>query len=428
MYMPKPTRYDRRQNSAFQNICSVLLGLIATVALLSLVWCGYISYRQYVLDGDIDSNTKKLDFIIDQLDKFQLLVEKSQPNGYAPLDGDAIVPEIHLPPDLLEAAVYRGCWNAATNFPVITSSTGLDGEFFIVCTPGSTNINGNSEWNLYDIIIFDVGLVSWIRIDGGQNIITDTSAVGPNEVSIISDGLGPFFSLYKIAAGSDINITENGGALTITSTAAMINVTLQDSGPGSSLIINGIGPNLDIKTLVEGPGVTFIDDGVSLTINANSSAAELQNVNGNSGVLVSNDGLVVENPGTVSPFRLRALQANRGVVVTTFEDRIRLGMNLQYVRETIETTFVLGIDPVTGSNWVPSRTVPVSDIATCPSNQVALDCSCSCGGNSDFTTCAIRAQRKSFFNNRECFCIFEVIAIIPPPQTIIFYTEAICTA
>jgi len=428
MYMPTPTRYDRRQNSAIQNICSVLLGLIAGVALLSLAWCGYISYRQYVLDGDIDSNTKKLDFIIDQLDKFQLLVEKSEPNGYAPLDGDAIVPEIHLPPDLLESAVYRGCWNAATNFPVITSSTGLDGEFFIVCTPGSTTINGNSEWNLYDIIIFDVGLVSWIRIDGGQNIITDTSAVGPNEASIIADGFGPFFSLYKIAAGSDINITGDGDALTITSTAGLITVTLQDSGPGSSLIIDGIGPNLDIKTLVEGPGVTFIDDGVSLTINANSSGAELQNVNGNSGVLVSNDGLVVENPGTISPFRLRALQATRGIEVTTFEDRIRLRMNLQYVRETIQTTFNPGIDPVFGSNWVPSRTVPVVDTASCPSGQLALSCDCRCFGSSSTTTCAIRAQQKSFFNNRECLCIFDVIAVIPAPQTIIFYTEAICTA
>lgn len=58
---------------------------------------------------------------------------------------------------------YLGLWNANTNSPTITSSSGAAGNFYIVGTSGATTINGNSTWYQNDWIYF-TGTV-WERIN-----------------------------------------------------------------------------------------------------------------------------------------------------------------------------------------------------------------------------------------------------------------------
>jgi hypothetical protein len=40
------------------------------------------------------------------------------------------------------AVTYKGTWNASTNTPTLVSSTGTQGDYYVVNVAGSTNLDG----------------------------------------------------------------------------------------------------------------------------------------------------------------------------------------------------------------------------------------------------------------------------------------------
>jgi len=61
---------------------------------------------------------------------------------------------------------YQGTWNAATNTPAITSSTGTDGHYYVVGTLGNTTIDGATDWQAGDWIVFNGA--TWDKIDNNE--------------------------------------------------------------------------------------------------------------------------------------------------------------------------------------------------------------------------------------------------------------------
>ena len=62
---------------------------------------------------------------------------------------------------------FQGSWNASTNTPALASSTGTNGEFYIVSVAGTTDLNGITNWGIGDWAIFN-GTV-WQRVEGGAD-------------------------------------------------------------------------------------------------------------------------------------------------------------------------------------------------------------------------------------------------------------------
>lgn len=112
-------------------------------------------------------------------------------NGVAPLGADGKVPAANLP----ASGSYSGAWNATTNTPTITSSSGTNGQFYIVSVAGSTTIDGVSSWAANDQIRFNgtvwekipntnavtsvagkTGAVTLVPTDVGVNIGTNVQA------------------------------------------------------------------------------------------------------------------------------------------------------------------------------------------------------------------------------------------------------------
>jgi hypothetical protein len=60
---------------------------------------------------------------------------------------------------------YMGAWNALTNVPPLTSSIGVAGEYYIVSTAGTTNLNGITDWQVGDWAIFEGTSNEWQKID-----------------------------------------------------------------------------------------------------------------------------------------------------------------------------------------------------------------------------------------------------------------------
>ena len=94
---------------------------------------------------------------------------------------------------------YQGTWNANTNTPTITSGSGTAGYYYVVSVAGSTTIDGISDWNVGDWIIFNG--TAWDQVDntdavssvngftGAVNLaldnISDVSAASPTNAQLL---------------------------------------------------------------------------------------------------------------------------------------------------------------------------------------------------------------------------------------------------
>lgn len=74
---------------------------------------------------------------------------------------------------------YQGTWNASTNSPSLSSSIGIKGYYYVVSTSGTTDINGISDWNVTDWIIYN-GTV-WEKVDNTDEVLSVFGKTGTIE-------------------------------------------------------------------------------------------------------------------------------------------------------------------------------------------------------------------------------------------------------
>lgn len=73
------------------------------------------------------------------------------------------------------AVVYKGVWNANTNSPTLISGTGTKGWLYKVGTAGTTSVDGITQWNVGDQIVFN-GTV-WDKVDGIPNEVLSVNGL-----------------------------------------------------------------------------------------------------------------------------------------------------------------------------------------------------------------------------------------------------------
>ena len=105
-------------------------------------------------------------------ESFQPLIEKGAMDGYAPLDNEAIVPNEHLPSNLLNAMFLGndggGCWDAGTNTPLLLCHQECAiGEFYVVNNTGTSTLDSfgglEDPWHVGDAVVC-TGDIGWKRI------------------------------------------------------------------------------------------------------------------------------------------------------------------------------------------------------------------------------------------------------------------------
>ncbi len=98
--------------------------------------------------------------------------------------------------------------------------------------------------------------VTWICLT------TVTLTDGDCDASLIIDGIGPFLEIRGLSEGPGIVLTEGASCVTIAT-----DITLSDAcGTGVSLVNDGTGPDLAVKGLVEGDGIVLTSDASCVTI------------------------------------------------------------------------------------------------------------------------------------------------------------------
>lgn len=96
----------------------------------------------------------------------------------------------NIPP--VDGLIYQGTWNAETNTPALESGEGTTGDFYIVNTAGTTDLDGVTDWQVGDWVIFEGG--AWIKIDNhdiqAYTTVKDESTQLPRRSVLKFEGTG----------------------------------------------------------------------------------------------------------------------------------------------------------------------------------------------------------------------------------------------
>lgn len=144
-------------------------------------------------------------------------------------------------PPATTGLVYKGIWDANANSPALTSSVGTAGDFYIVATAGTTNLNGITDWQVGDWAIFEGGV--WQKIDNhdiqAYNTIKDESTILPQRSVIKFTGTG--ISATDIAGETVVDVPGNIPATNFGLFAQTGNSTSITSNVEGTLIDSGVG-------------------------------------------------------------------------------------------------------------------------------------------------------------------------------------------
>ena len=118
---------------------------------------------------------------------------------------------------------YQGTWNASTNTPTLASGAGTNGYYYIVATAGSTNLDGITDWQIGDWLLFN-GTV-WQKIDQSDLVTSVNGQTGAVSIAY-ADLAGAIPTWNQNTTGTASNVTgtvaiANGGTGETTRQAAM---------------------------------------------------------------------------------------------------------------------------------------------------------------------------------------------------------------
>ena len=218
---------------------------------------------------------------------------------------------------------YQGTWDASTNTPTLASGVGAGGSYYIVATAGSTNLDGITDWQIGDWLLFN-GTV-WQKIDQSDLVTSVNGQTGAVSLSTtnISEGTNQYFTDARarsaISAGTGISYNSSTGV--VTNAAPDQTVVLTGSG---TTTVTGTYPNFTIAsadstngtvTSVGGAGTV---NGISLS-GAVTSSGNLTLGGALSGVSLATQvsgTLPIANGGTGETTRQAAIDALAGAVTS----------------------------------------------------------------------------------------------------------------
>jgi hypothetical protein len=100
---------------------------------------------------------------------------------------------------------FQGTWDANANSPALASSVGTKGDYYVVGTAGSTNLNGISNWGVGDLATFNGSV--WQRVEGGADLNgVNLSVSGTSTLS----GLTASTALALNASKEIVSVTNTG--------------------------------------------------------------------------------------------------------------------------------------------------------------------------------------------------------------------------
>ena len=210
-------------------------------------------------------------------------------NGVATLDSGGQVPLSQIPP--LGDLNYQGTWNASTNSPTLTSSTGTKGYYYVVSVAGSTNLNGITDWKVSDWAVFNGSV--WQKIDNTDAVTSVNGYTGA--VVLTYTDVGAFPATPTTGANSVVlrdanqNVSANAFFSNSTSVAAAGTTTTLVASSTTNWSVTGSGGQT-----FQLPDATTLPVGATFTFNNNQTSGTIvvKNNSGTTVVTVQSGGFV----------------------------------------------------------------------------------------------------------------------------------------
>jgi hypothetical protein len=157
---------------------------------------------------------------------------------------------------------YEGTWNASTNTPTLVSSVGTKGDYYVVSTTGTTNLNGVTTWTQGDWAIFNGS--AWEKVDNTDLV---TSVAGRTGAITLSNtdisGLG------TMSTQNANSVAITGGTATLTS---LTTPTVQATNSGGLSLKNSAGTT---QLSMGGGGGDNLSLNVSTNINGTNAQIDI---------------------------------------------------------------------------------------------------------------------------------------------------------
>ena len=132
---------------------------------------------------------------------------------------------------------FKGTWDANANSPALASSVGTKGDYYVVGTAGTTNLNGISNWGVGDWATYNGSV--WQRVEGGADLN------GVN-ISFTGTASGPTYETSNLASG----LTMADNEIDADGTDTNIDVVINPKGTG------GLGVGGNTTGVVAGTTIT----------------------------------------------------------------------------------------------------------------------------------------------------------------------------
>ncbi len=148
---------------------------------------------------------------------------------------------------LIGGSIYKGTWNASTNTPTITSGVGTTGWYYIVSVPGSTNIDGITDWNLGDWIIFDG--TAWQQVDNTDAVVSvngQTGAVSLTTDNVPEGSVNLYYTPARSRTAISLTTTGTSGAATYDNITGVLNIPNYASTSGTYVPYTGATTNVNL--------------------------------------------------------------------------------------------------------------------------------------------------------------------------------------
>jgi hypothetical protein len=157
---------------------------------------------------------------------------------------------------------YEGTWNASTNTPTLVSSVGTKGDYYVVSTTGTTNLNGITTWTQGDWAIFNGS--AWEKVDNTDLVSSVAGRTGAVTLSTTDiSGLG------TMSTQNATSVAITGGTATLTS---LTTAAVQATNSGGLSLKNSAGTT---QISMGGGGGDNVSVNVSTNINGSNAQIDI---------------------------------------------------------------------------------------------------------------------------------------------------------